>query len=64
MQNNDHHENIKPYIRKQIHQGLVSCPSCVPEKVGANQDGVNKKCHSHQKYRVGIIEHSQPKGIK
>jgi len=30
------------------HQGLVLCPSCVPEKVGINQKGINKK-HLHKK---------------
>jgi hypothetical protein len=30
------------------------CPCCVPEKVGAIQNGVYKKLHFHQKYGVSV----------
>jgi len=42
---------------------LVLCLSCVPEKVGINLKGINKKWYCHQKQGISVIEHSQPKGI-
>jgi hypothetical protein len=30
-------------FHRDIHPALVSCPSCVDEKVGVNQKGINKK---------------------
>jgi hypothetical protein len=40
--NNPHTEgNVKQ--NQNVHQDLVSYPSCVPEKVGINQKGINKK---------------------
>ena len=32
-----------------VHQGLVSHPSCVHEKVGVNQEGINKKWYYCEK---------------
>jgi len=32
-----------------LHQGLVLFPICIPEKVGINQEGANKKWCSHSK---------------
>jgi hypothetical protein len=32
------------FREKEVHQGLILCPSCVPEKVG-----LNKKLYSHHK---------------
>jgi hypothetical protein len=34
--------------RMWIHPALVLHPSCVPEKVGINQKGVNKKYSRHK----------------
>jgi hypothetical protein len=33
----------KVFQIKHVNQVLVLCPSCVPEKVGVNQKGINQK---------------------
>jgi len=35
-----------------VHQVLVLNPSCIPEKVGVNQKGVNQTLYSHKKKRL------------
>ena len=35
-----------------VHQGLVLCPDCVPEKVDVNQKGVNQNQYSHKKTKT------------
>ena len=48
-----------------IHAVCFLFSSCIPEKVGINnQRGINKKWYFHLKEGVSIIEHSQPKGVK
>jgi len=35
-----------------LQEGLGTCPSCVPEKVGINQIAVHKKLYAHKKIKI------------
>jgi hypothetical protein len=45
---------IPVVFRFCLHQGLVLCPSCVPEKGGINQTGMNKNYIPIRKKKTSI----------
>jgi hypothetical protein len=41
------HSHNVIHLKLKVHQGIILCTSCVPEKVGINQKGKKKKLYSH-----------------
>jgi hypothetical protein len=39
-----------PIVQEVVHVAFVGCPRSLPEEVGANKNGGNKKCYSDNEY--------------